>query len=99
MTAVPSSSAASHGQAEPKTSSLIVGPQVGVQQQIGKRADQRRGRPKPRERCGDPLPPTPSRKGRGRFRTEASPSPLAGGGWGERAATSSPDLVATESKA
>jgi len=32
---------------------------------------------------GGPLPPTPSRKGRGR--TYAAPPPLAGGGWGEGA--------------
>jgi len=37
--------------------------------------------------CGSPLPPASSRKGRERFQTEASPPPLAGGGWGEGVAT------------
>ena len=38
---------------------------------------------------GGPLPPTPSRKGRGSIVTVCSPPPLAGGGWGEGAAESS----------
>ena len=37
-----------------------------------------------------PLPPTPSRKGRGRSQYWSTPPPLAGGGWGEGAARTLP---------
>jgi sulfide dehydrogenase [flavocytochrome c] flavoprotein chain len=47
---------------------------------------------------GQPLPPTPSRKGRGsRHNNATAPPPLAGGGWGEGATVSRRNFLASAS--
>src|SRR5947209_4497328 len=58
-----------------------------MQQEVGKRTDQRTRRPEPPERRGDLV-----------LAREPAP-PFAGGGWGEGVATTPPGLIAAQNEA